>query len=362
MSIPSTLLITFFQESTKALNELTLAAEELSSGSHHRERILDVQKRCLTRVLGAYPGIGEQQVQQELRRVGSTQGQSDASITQAMDEMNGAARLAYCRLTLEEFGALGQPPTNLIKTAQLPRKAIFEFFGLVQGAVKLPKVQDYLVSGQPMFEAMDEDKTRKFPQERLEWIQRVLMMSIGYDPDFGTAEIKRIFFEGNGNPDPDLLHLFHQTVSEMQVSITNATLKVQENQLNDTKEGGVTRVVSVTYSEKDAGQPKHETSIHSSATEQQQFKMAQQAAALQQSILAELLQMDEESRDQELEKAKLASLAFQQKVMELPQGPERVRYMTSVTPDVQRQLLMHKLWGNMMEKHGGKPPTMHYQK
>eukprot|EP00543_Licmophora_paradoxa_P008193 CAMPEP_0202458284 /NCGR_PEP_ID=MMETSP1360-20130828/23964_1 /ASSEMBLY_ACC=CAM_ASM_000848 /TAXON_ID=515479 /ORGANISM="Licmophora paradoxa, Strain CCMP2313" /LENGTH=360 /DNA_ID=CAMNT_0049078755 /DNA_START=49 /DNA_END=1131 /DNA_ORIENTATION=- len=355
-NIPSELLISFFEESTKSLIDLKLDGD--GNGSS-RDLILDAQKRCLTRILSKFPGVSEQEIQQELRRLGSGV-IYEANIEKAMKEMNDTARLTYCRLTLQQW--ICYPPvSDLTKTGQLPRKIIMEFLGLVQGSLQLQIVKDYLVTGKPMFDCMDQDLTKKFPQERLEWIQRILMMSLGYDADFGTEEIKRIFFTGNGEDvDPELLQLFQKTISEMQVGVTNATLQIQETQLNDTQEGGVTRIVSVSYSENDVSStPFHETSIHDDSVQEEQLQMARQAAILQQSILAELLQMDEETRRIELERAKHASQGFQAKAMKLPPGEERVAFMTSISPSVQRQLLMYKIWTSTTEKHGGKPPTMH---
>jgi hypothetical protein len=131
----------------------------------------------------------------------------------------------------------------------------------------------------------------------------------------------------------------------------------------------VTRVVSVIYSEKilspdgrevsTTGAPTQESIVEQ--TEQQQLaqlQMARQAASLEQSILGELLILSEDDRQIQLNLARNAHEDFVRRAMEMPAGPERVLFLTSVDLDKQRLLVMHKIWANMLAENDGKPPVL----
>jgi hypothetical protein len=95
--------------------------------------------------------------------------------------------------------------------------------------------------------------------------------------------------------------------------------------------------------------------------QQEQLRIAREAAALQQSILGELLSMEESERDDILATAKIAHDEFLAQVLEIPSGPDRVQFVTNIDPSVEKQLLMHKLWEKILAQNDGKPPTMRHQ-
>uniref|UniRef100_A0A7S1DBP5 Uncharacterized protein n=1 Tax=Cyclophora tenuis TaxID=216820 RepID=A0A7S1DBP5_CYCTE len=205
----------------------------------------------------------------------------------------------------------------------------------------------------------------------------MMMRAVGYDSDFGTDEIKRIFFttaeDGNEfDGDVQIHNAFATLGTQMNAAITNATMDITSSQLSDVDQGGHTRVVSTTYSEKvvgpgwvpgqSIGAPTSDTMQSGDEMQQKTLKMAREAAALQQSVLSELLQMDEDERDSKLEKAKEVHDNFIKQVSELPPGPERVSFMTGMDPSINRQLLMYKLWTNMLQANGGNPPKVNFLK
>ena len=74
-----------------------------------------------------------------------------------------------------------------------------------------------------------------------------------------------------------------------------------------------------------------------------QLQMAQKASQLQQSIMQQLLDMDEEKRRECLMDARNVHEKFLQDALALP-PQERIPFMQNVQPDVQKKLLMYKLW------------------
>lgn len=54
--------------------------------------------------------------------------------------------------------------------------------------------------------------------------------------------------------------------------------------------------------------------------------------------------MSEGERTSKLQVAKQANDDFVRQAMEIPAGPERIAFLTSVDPETQQLLLIHKLW------------------
>jgi len=351
-----------------------------------------------------------EEVQDKLRSLG--QDCPDAEVKKAMDGMNETARLVFCRLVLEaeyRWQALEKMgdavPRELRKKADGPfeRSDIMEFLGLCCAMVKLSSVQDHLCDGTNLLdlggtikiekdEKEEEDSSsieKRFiqVQGRLDKMQHLLLRAVGYDPDYATEEVKRIFLtphqSGSGtseySQDTELHTTFEKTVAALSECATNAALhrKGGVEKLSDHEEGGVTRVISVSHSEKivEAGAwkeqikhnavgeaPKNESMEQQTEEEQmEQLRLAREAAALQQSILHELLTMSEKDRNANLQVAKEAHDEFLSSALKIPAGPERIQYLRNVDPNTQRLLVMHKLWSSMLEKNGGVPPTMHHQ-
>ena len=207
-----------------------------------------------------------------------------------------------------------------------------------------------------------------FASKRLERIQQVLLRAVGFDIEFGKREIERFYFHSGSELDDELVQILNNLSSNMTMAIANATSMEADccgstEELSDQNQGGVTRVVSVTYSEKilspDGRQvsttsnsaPASETIQEHDEDEQlSQLKMAQQAASLEQSILNELMTMSETNRRAKLDLAKQTHNDFLRQAMEIPAGPERISFLTSVDPNQQQLLLIHKLWTKTLQE------------
>ena len=387
-AISDSLLQSFFEEASEQLAACDLkdadreSAQELSI---YRKRVLEIQRAALEKTIAAAndSAVTIEAVQAELRNPQRMMALTKTPVKGSMINFNAAARTAFSRLVLHQEcvweNRLDQ--RNLISTGRIERKALVEFCGLCTNVVQLPIVLKYLADNTKMFDDVDDSDSPAtkdselavFPQKRLERIQQMMMRAVGYDSDFATAEVKRIFFttatEGNEfDGDSQVHNLFANLGNMMQAAIMNATMLNQKEQLDD----GQTKVVSVNYSSRDVGPgwdssqsigaPQAQSMSGGTSMQQTQLQAAREAAAMQQSILAELLQMDETIRERKLAEAKEAHNDFLKKAMDLPVGPERVQFMTSVDKDTNKLLLMHKLWANMLQQNGGKPPKMAYRK
>jgi hypothetical protein len=423
--VPLSVLLDFFRSATKALEECTIADPKTLSDL--RMVILTQQKQCLEHIVDVYNDDKEsptspltvQIMQHALKDLPSKKEQQelDPTVQKAMDEMDDGARLSFTRLVLlseclKEHADVIDQSLSLLKTSgSMQRSDILEFCGLCNAAIRLSNVQKHLQSGAPLFEdnnTLQEEGSSKifFPQKRLEMIQRMFLKATGYDPDHGTAEIQRIFFSAHngssGNTDntaefsvdPELMEVFTNMASAMNVALTNATIQATHNTFfSDQDQGGVTRVVAVNYSEKIIDQatgqevaasedivnsssdaapltqtmdtedkPKSPSQEQLEAQQRAELRVAREAATLQQEILGELLNMRDEERDAKLKLAKQEADKFIQQAMLIPPGPERVSFLRSVDSETQKLMAMHKLWGNMLAANGGKPPTMRYNR
>mmetsp|Transcript_52210 Transcript_52210/g.62870 ORF Transcript_52210/g.62870 Transcript_52210/m.62870 type:complete len:493 (+) Transcript_52210:45-1523(+) len=272
----------------------------------------------------------------------------------------------------------------------MERGAVLEFCGLCIGALRLEEVQRFLSCGESIFgygngsAVIDEFPVINFvrqrildqgviksmtPQGRMSILEGLLCRAIGYDLEFAMLEMQRLTTANESQDDEELIEMFNQFLSAISTSLTTANLAnggVTPGELSDCNEGGVTRVVSVKYSETVIGDetaadvPPSQAAMEQQkeAFERQQFETARKAAALQQSILGELLTMDEISREKQLVKAKEAHDSFLESALAIPAGLERVKFMKDIDADTQRLLIMHKLWEKMLADNGGVPPKM----
>lgn len=306
-------------------------------------------------------------------------------------------------------------------TGILDRTKLLEFIGLCQACVKLPIVQQHLIDGTPLFPSMmsnhgsSQDTTastttttattiptaHQFPQYRLEQLQRLLAQAVGIHPDWMTHELQRIFTTSDDHEykdDTELLQLLERLIVQMNHAITTASLAQSQQTLSDIDEGGVTRVVAVHHSELFMDDPtiissvsptdddmeshQHRQQHHQHRQhhlppiqqsmdiahhpihpdeQKEQLRLASQAAVLQQELLAELFQMSDRDRSWMLEQAEQAHQEFVDRASNIPPGPERVQFITSIDPSTSRLLAMHKIWTQLLADHGGKPPTIYNQ-
>lgn len=370
-SIPTSLLLRFFQEAESALDNYE-SNECLLSLEKHRRALLQVQLETLERVVKQHnttnnDNVTVQQLQVALKEL-PLENNVDETVISAMNGMNEAARQAYCRLVLHDelkWNSTQSPPRNLNNGYEnMTSKQLQDYAGLVSGVVRLPYVKQHLRDGSALFDDVPQHKdSLQSPMKRCEYIQQILLRSIGFEIDFGKLEIERFYREAmEGKLDAELIKLLEELSSNMTVAIANATMP-QDNDntettpvLSDQDEGGFTRVVSVSYSEKIVSADGKEITTtpsaptldsmreHADDEQLQQLKMAKQAATLEQAILDGVMSLSENERQAKLKEARQAHEDFMQQAMELPAGPERISFLTSVDPEKQQLLLIYKLW------------------
>lgn len=368
--IPSLLLLDFFQKARHALESYE-SKQCVCSLSIHRNALLQVQLECLSQVVAKYNDVTVKQVQQVLKDLGSSPNINN-DVKEAMNQMNDAARLAFCRLVLRDeymWDASASQQTLERKLnrgeTNMTRADLVEYAGLCNGVVRLANVQKHLKDGSRLFDDV-EQTSPMFPSNRLERIQQVLLRAVGYDIEFGKKEIERFYFHNASQLDEELIQILNNLSSNMTNAISTEADCGTTEELSDQNQGGVTRVVSVTYSEKilspDGQQVSSTTSApaietiqeHDEEEQLSQLKMARQAASLEQAILNDLMNMSEPRRQEKLALARQIHNDFLREAMEIPPGPDRIAFLTSVDPDQQQLLLIHKLWTKRMQEHDGK--------
>ncbi len=381
--VPDDLLMQFFEEATKALGHVASGDRPPTqlSLSNCRGHVLEIQRSVLRQTVQDYNRhhasfITGDEAQACL--AGLSHMIADSSLGKARTKMEEAARFALCRLVLyTETNWSNEVHRELQTEGSLERSKLLDFIALCHTAIKLPSVQKYLADGTPLFErdhvpcfqthaaeVEEEPTAMKFPQMRLERIQRYIAKAIGWAPEFTTKELRRLFFvQGESSEfanDTEVINRFHQLILDMSAAISTASLQASTSELSDLAEGGVTRVVSVKCSdvavERIADDDERSPFLVSAPTrmtidpilsdeeQKRQLRIASEATRLQQEIVEELKNMTEEQRKQELAEAKRAAEEFLKTTMTLPPGSERISYLQSIDPQTSRLLAIHKLW------------------
>ena len=172
---------------------------------------------------------------------------------------------------------------------------VLEFCGLCCTAIRISNVMQYLQYATPIFpntmmirttsstsncinhlsqSQLQSELDMTFPQQRLQYLQRLFLRAIGYDPDYATTVIQHMFYNNNENSietidvDTNVISVFRnmeqlmeQTLNDITNNITKETFMGNNNNKtvattdHDDDDGnnnndGVTRIVAVTYSEK----------------------------------------------------------------------------------------------------------------
>lgn len=403
-SVPASLLLDFFHRSTEKLNLHALEScrtstvEPEPSLEELRNRLLEIQIETLRHVVDDYNASANkdqdaapmtiESAQVALRKIGEATQVGDR-LYQPMQDMNDAARLAFVRNALNAYAPYLDPnfQSHEIKvfSERVDRKEILEFLGLVTIAVKLDEVQRYLQTGSPIQfnrkETASTDHvlqvssqsiaTETTHEKRLALLQSAVLRAVlGHpvaDPFIILKEVNRLLSTEESDAqtaNEELSQAFENYMSATRVAITNAEAPTK---LADYDQGGVTRVVSVTYSEKTIGMNGIATGAPSQTFMEQQkeleqckeLRMARRAAEMQQTLLAQLLMMGEDEREYVLRDAKETHDIFLREARAIPPGPKRVIFMQSIEEEKQKKLIMHKLWESTLAEHGGKPPTIH---
>lgn len=396
--VPDTVLQDFLQDAQQELALLRLPPRQeqdpLLSPATIRALLLERQASVLERVVTDYnianknddrvEHVTLETVQTSLKNLDDTRKKNDLLCKLSRD-LNDTARLVYAKLVLRvACERAAQQKQSLQSSGTIPRNVLLDFFALCQAAVRLPNVQQHLSKGTPLFpdlllndgsssndQVETTDKTTAIPSQRLERIQHLIMGELGYDKEFATQEIQRLFLSTNDDinmaDDPQLTSTFAQTMKTLHEAVNNASLTA----FSDVDRGGVTRVVAVEYSERvvdrsgnvmdsSANANARNMSVsspqimteHEEEKEQQTLRAAQQTAVLQQEILSELLALSDGDRQERLAEAERVSLEVMDQVMQLPPGPERIQLLRSVDEPTQRLMAMHKLWQGHVASNG----------
>jgi hypothetical protein len=445
MVVSDDFLLSFFHEATSALMENLDIRAAVNSGNSNsnnsdsrssessyfsladcRRYILDRQREVLTtQILRQHHEdatvTSNSMMVHSTRRTTFTQAQErlgrlpaepnlSPKLKLAMDDMNEAARLALCKLVLyseESFACTSKSRSStaiassgsdskrdLQCRGSLERNKLLEYFALCQTALRLHCVKKFMAEGGALFDDLPSTMTvprsererisMMFPQSRLEHVQRQLAKSMGWDPDFVTQELQRIFVQKDDTidfvHDQEVNIVFQQLVGQMEAAIRTASLQMSQHQTTSSSamantamlapslSDGSTRVVSVRYTEFEITPdgteyrgvaPERQSTVDTQLSEDEQkrqIRLASEATLLQQEILGELLDMGEDDRRGRLEEAAKVSEDFMNRVMALPPGRERIDFLMSVDLTTSKQLAMHKLWSSMLQSNGGQPP------
>ena len=333
--------------------------------------------------------ITSREVQDHLRALGANQFSgitSDLDVQKTlkdhMNVMNEEARTAFARSVLwsemcwmKQETKMDNGLIDFIETKrplhktgdgqEMDRKDLLEFCALCSAVVKLEEVEEHLKSGKDVFASDAEfliDDRSTAPQRILQ-LQRAMLCAIGFEPTFGGEELHRIMTsEGTDEEVEGALASYLMTI---QVVAKKAMDGGNMNEgMTDKHEGGVTKIVSVKYSEKTMSRnangkemivgddaPTHARMEQQSEEQQKmQLKMAAQAASMQQKILDEFMSMSERDRNEQLTKARKAHDLFLQDAMALPPGPQRIEFLQNISSEQQKLLLIHKLWESRLSE------------
>jgi hypothetical protein len=303
-----------------------------------------------------------------------------------MNDMNENARMAFARSVLwsetrwtQHEQKLNSGILDYTHTRRklhqkgdgmsMERETILEFCGLCNAVVKLAEVETHLQSGKRVFgsDKVEEEflvHDRSTAPQRVLQLQQMMLCAVGFEPTFGGEELHRVMMRDlSDERDEELEGSLASFLMTMQVAAKKAMDEGLNEGFSDKNEGGVTKVISVKYSEKTVKRNTNGEEVEvgdvapsyarmeqrSEEQEREQLKMAARAATLQRSILDELYSMEEHDREKKLVNAKMTHQFFVQKTMALPPGPERVAYLQSVSSEQQHLLLMHKLWESRKE-------------
>jgi hypothetical protein len=424
-AVPSSIIVAFFRRSTEKLERYARGSEYVyNQGSTEEEvpsaadslgelrrLLIQVQLKTLHHVVEDYNSsnngdnksqvsfISAESVQLALRKVGENRMDDDGNcLYEPMQTMNEAARLAFARSVITAYRHHLDPKIYFNRqeemedgdraTSMISRQEMLEFFGLVMVALSMEEVQCYLNTGRNIDFSGNLTSVQEQPQAaelsdpdmRLSLLQglflrAVLGRSVPENPTvFVLREASRVLVPGTissndlqkrTNDDEEFLRAFENYLSAVRVARENA---ISFSQLSDLDQDGVTRVVSVTYSEKSPNTEGEATvslppqlsvmDEHKESAQRKNLVMARKAAEMQQALLDQLLKMDEEDRQLTLRDAKEAHDNFLKEALSITPGPQRVLFMQSIDEEKQKKLIMHKLWESMLANKAEKSPNI----
>ncbi|GMH51019.1 hypothetical protein TrRE_jg7958 [Triparma retinervis] len=286
-----------------------------------------------------------------------------------MDRMNLAVSCAYVR------GLLRGKPEVLKESGEITREECITFLDACVAMLDLRETSDVLrqefkkakfgtqqvVDG--AVRSGDGASGMRLVHEELVRMQTNMLECCGLQGDFGVSQlgIARTTFAGD-NEVLKKLDTFIERMAKAGSDVLEFYGEGGVSSLADKvsmQDDGTTRVVKVSHKEVDTSAPAADRGdVEMKEREQRkQINMARQMAVMQQDILAELLSWDEEERKEQLQFCKQIRDEFVQQAMSVPPA-QRAEFMTTVNPDLQRRLIMLKLWDEMVAKNGGVAPDI----
>lgn len=383
-SVPPSMLVDFFIRSRAAM--MDCRSTTFLTIAECRQQLLKEQLLCLEDAVNKYNStlndptqhLTLEKVQEELK--------SFDTPSEEMEAMNDAARSSLARMVLQAQSRRDAPVAASTPTT-MTRSDLLDFCSLVHAAMGVEEVQQYVKgSVDSLFGDQEEappgtSSSSLSPRDRIEYVKKLFWQALGYhDSEWSAKELSRILQEQQAQNDTELLTLFFQTFSNIMDIISEI-----EGQQNGTPFGhgdanngsnktnlqddGVTRVVSVQYSESvltnaETGNsqqqqqqessssgirmlgvaPNQQPSIHEDDDQQEVVAAHKQTAALRESLLQELLQMEEGDRVIELKRAEEAVISFQQRILQVQPGVERIAILQDMDADTRRLLALHSTW------------------
>ncbi len=102
------------------------------------------------------------------------------------------------------------------------RETILEYCGLLNTALTLPEVQQYLSSGKDVFQLdLDNDREHRTPeQQRIVCVQNMMLCAVGYDPILAGAKIGEQIITMKAH-DEDVNKVLSTYLKNMQISAKN---------------------------------------------------------------------------------------------------------------------------------------------
>ena len=320
-------------------------------------------------------------------------------LQRAVEQTNELARQAFARSVLivewrnyqnSRLKEENNPPQSeeesmLSNDGNVDGGSILEYCGMMMAAVQLPDVQKFLRTGSMDFlrsthtEYSSNDEFHgSSVDDRLLHIQRLYWRALGWDPVHAIELMNRLVSTGctKCSKGDDSLHNNAKIMETLQtyasaiiVAVTNASVTGygSEDYARDVHNDGTTRVVSVLHSEKimnlphDAldGDGRYNTGTphpsltaptcnaineHASFQQRSDLNAAKATSVLQQQIWDEFQLLDPQEQTETVEAAKIAHCDFLEKVASTPPGAERIQLIQQMDSDMQKLLMIYKLW------------------
>jgi len=302
-------------------------------------------------------------------------------LTEAVETTNEMARLAFARsvLTIQWRLDRQQPPQSKKESREendnIDEESTLEYCGLMMAAVRLPEIQKYLQNG--TIDSIHPDQTTENPseddwldssvEERLIHIQKLYWRALGWEPIHAIDQLTRLLSGGSNDSNnfqqirnnAKGMETLTKYASAMTVAVTNAAMSKIGDNGNQCNDDGTTRVVSVSYSEKiinvqtdSENATSHSISAPTSNTidehkisqQRQELDVAHKASMLQQQLWSEFQSLPSHEKSTTLGKAKKTHHEFLEKVANTPPGRDRVLLMQSMDGEMQKLLVIYKLW------------------